>query len=206
MFEELSLKHSLFAIQPTLLEEYKSYTKVYKDIHPQYNVTHSAIDTCAAAFNSWLLLISNEDCLILDQAKTFSHAFNIMCTNEMEKSDGYLNILARFNRKERFVVSCFLTSHLHKWKRSIMEENHIEDVLAEHLQKEDYYQINNSSIAVVCPIDEEALRQQAKMVKVLLREIRSSNSFERCIQQAINETQRFLRYRIDAQNREKITF
>lgn len=205
MFKDLSLKHSLFVIQPILLEEYKSYTKIYSDIHPQYNVTHSAIDTCAAAFNTWLLLISEEECLILDQAKTFSHSFNIMCTNEMEKSESYLKILARFNRRERFVISCFVTSHLHKWKRNIMKEHHIEDVLEENLQKQDYYRINNSDIAVVCPLDEKALLQQAKMVKVLLREIRHSNSFERCIGQAINEAQMFLRYRNDVQDRKMVT-
>lgn len=201
MFKDLSLKHSLFVIHPNLLEEYKQYPKQYSDIHPKYNVTHSAIDTCAAAFNTWLLLISKEECLIIDQAKTFSHSFNIICTNEMEKSEGYLEILARFNRSERFVVSCFLTSHLHQWKLEILQAHHVEDVIEAHLQKDDYYWINNSDIAVSYPIDEEILRQQAKMVKILLHEIRHSNSFERLIKQAINESQQFLRYRIPAQSR-----
>ncbi|MBQ0140637.1 MAG: hypothetical protein KBT36_15240 [Kurthia sp.] len=201
MFNDLSLKHSLFMIHPRLLEEYKGYPKQYSDIHPQYNVTHSAIDTCAAAFNTWLLLISKEERLVIDQAKTFSHSFNIMCTNEMEKSNGYLEILARFDRSERFVVSCFVTSHLHRWKREIMQAHHVEDVLVANLQRDDYYWMNNSDIAVMYPLDDEILQQQAKMVKILLREIRKSNSFERCIKQAINESKQFLRYRIPVQNR-----
>lgn len=195
MYRELSLEHSLYTINDRLLNEFKEYPRMYKEIEPLFNVTHSKLDTWAALLNNWLLFISDDERLIIDQGKAFSHSFNILCNTELEKSNGYLAVLARFNRRERFIVACFVTNNLHEWKREIMKDHNYEEVLEANLDNEHYFLMNNSDVATIKPISMQTLEHQSKMTKVLIRTIRTSTSFERCIQQGINEAQAFLRYK-----------
>lgn len=186
MYRELSLEHSLYTIDKGLLEEFKEYPRMYTEIEPLFNVTHSKLDTWAALFNNWLLFISNDERLIIDQGKTFSHSFNILCNTELEKSNGYLSILSRFNRQERFIVACFVTNNLHEWKRKIMKAHHYEEVLEANLDNDHYFLMNNSDVATIKPISMQTLEHQSKMTKVLIRTIRSTTSFEKCIQRGLS--------------------
>lgn len=195
MYRNLAMEHSLFNINYKLLEEFKQFPPNYEELTPQFNITHPQLDTWAATFNNWLLFISEDEKLIIDHSKTFSHSINILCTNEIEKSESYLSILDRFNREQRFVVACFLTNELHKWKLNVIHKNNLEDVLIVNLENDNYYTMSNIEFSRIHPRAQQILVHQSKLVKVLIREIQSTTSFEQCIKRSIHDAQVFLRYR-----------
>lgn len=195
MYRQLTLEHSLFNIDGGLLEEFQRYPEYYSELKPQFNITHPQLDTWAATFNNWLLFLSIEECLIIDHTKTFSHSINILCTNEIEKSESYLSVLSRFNRKERFIVACFLTNEIHSWKRQVIKDNQLEEVLVNNLENDYYYKISNIEFSRVNPWTQQILLNQSRVVKVLMRNIQSSREFERHIKKSIHDAQAFLRYK-----------
>lgn len=195
MYRELSVEHSLFMIDPILVEEFQTHSQDYHELQPAFNLTHSELDTWAALFNNWLLLISKEECLIIDHIKTFSHTVNIFCIQEIEKSEMYLMILDRFTRKERFVVACFLTDYLHAWKRKVMEKQLYDEMLMMNLCSETYYLAENIEFIQTNPLVQKMLENQAKLIKILVREIQEECAIECCIEKSIIQAQAFLRYR-----------
>lgn len=195
MYKELTLEHSLYNIDEKLLEEFKQYPLIYSEITPKFNITHPQLDTWAATFNNWLLFISEEEKLIIDHSKTFSHSINILCTNEVEKSESYLSILDRFDRQQRFIVACYLTNELHGWKLQVMHNNDLDDLLSVNLQNDDYYKMSNIEFVRIHPRVQQMFLHQSKLIKALIRDIQSTKNFELCIKRAIHESQAFLRYR-----------
>lgn len=200
MYRELSVEHSLFMIDPILVEEFQQYSQDYHDLQPAFNLTHSEVDTWAAAFNHWLLLISQEEYLIIDHIKTFSHTVNIFCIQEIEKTEMYLMILDRFTRKERFVVACFLTDYVHAWKRKIMEKHAYDEMLMRNLCTKTYYLVENIELSQMTPELQIILENQAKLVKLLVKEIQEDCAIECCIEKSIIQAKAFLRYRSPNKN------
>lgn len=190
MDTKLSIDHSLYMIDEQLLKEFNYFRIFYTQVKPQYNITHTKIDTWAATFNNWLLLISHEEQLIIDFSKTFTHSFNIVCLDEIEKSEEYYKLLNRFSRKEFFIAACYITNYMHNWKRDLMEENGLEDLLNRHLHTTNYFRLSDDEVIV----DGKLAEEQAKLVKVLMKEVRQNNSFNKCLEQAIFDTQAYLRY------------
>lgn len=195
MYRELTVKHSLYNIDSKLLEEFKQYPLLYSELTPKFNITHPQLDTWAATFNNWLLFISEEEKLIIDHSKTFSHSINILCTNEIEKSDNYLLIVDRFNRQQRYIIACFLTNELHNWKLQVMQKNKLQDVLTVNLENDNYYKLSNIEFVRIHPRIQQIFIHQSKLVKALIRDIQSTNRFEHCIKKSIHDSRAFLRYR-----------
>lgn len=193
MYRQLQIDHSLYMINENVLNEFKIHIATFQEIQPHFNVMHTKIDTWAAIFNNWLLLISKKDKLIIDHTKTFSNSIDILCCNELERHEAYERIIQSFNRKDLCIVACFITNHIHDWQRGLMQINNCENMIETNLRMTDYYSASNLEFTRTKKKSKQLLNQQSKFIKVLIKDIRSTEKFHTCIRCAIEDAQLFLR-------------
>lgn len=141
-------------------------------------------DAWIIAFNIWLLLLPDECNIIQTAEKTIYYSSNFLILNAIKDNVHFKNLKRRKERPESlyYLTALTITSGLNEWYAYVMEKYELDDIF-ERNQDRIYFDSHKGTKKEV----QQFLEDQARFVKVAVKELNSTDSFNDMIKKACDE-------------------
>lgn len=185
MYNEITVDRSLLYIDQHHVDTFKSLAKKMDRFN--FMIEDGGLpkqDAWIVAFNAWLLLLPDKYNIILSVEKTPYYSSNYVILNELLKDAHFIQLKNRKDASEElfYLAALTLGTKLNKWFLYIQKKY---DLM--HLKKRNnsisYFDSHKQS-------DEEVkrfLEDQAQFVKATIKEMNSTDSFQKTIKQACDD-------------------
>ncbi|MEK4284704.1 hypothetical protein [Ureibacillus sp. FSL K6-0165] len=197
MYRKITVERSILYIEQYHVDKFIDLAKQNSQFN--YLVKEGALNTIDAwiiAFNIWLLLLPNKYNIIHSAEKTLYYSSNFVILNALQDNVHFNQLKFRENRPELlyYIMSLQLATGLNEWILRVMIKHDL-TYMIERNKKRIYFDAHLGSEDEI----QSFLEDQSKFVKAAVKELHSTNSFDRMIRNAIDEA-----YKVYNKHRERL--
>lgn len=185
LYREITVDRSLLYIEQYHIDNFNNLAKKYNQCnHLVKEGALNIIDAWIIAFNIWLLLLPDKYNIIHSAEKTLYYSSNFVILNALQKNVHFNQLKARKNRPELlyYIISLLLATGLNKWILQVMTKYDLTHMI-ERNKRRIYFDAHLGSEEDL----QAFLEDQSKFVKAAVKELNSTNSFDKMIKRAIDE-------------------
>ncbi|QBK26259.1 hypothetical protein [Ureibacillus thermophilus] len=186
MYREITVDRSLLYIEQYHIDTFNELAKKYSQFN--YLVKEGAlnlIDAWIIAFNIWLLLLPDKYHIIHSAGKTLFYSSNFVILTALEENIHINQLKARENRPELlyYIISLQLATGINRWILHVMLKHDLTDMI-ERNKNRVYFDAHLGTKEEI----QIFLENQSRFVKAAVKELNSTNSFDKMIRRSINES------------------
>ncbi|MED3660708.1 hypothetical protein NST62_05305 [Ureibacillus sp. FSL K6-8385] len=185
MYREITVDRSILYIEQYHIDQFNNLAKKYSEFnHLVKEGALNIIDAWIIAFNIWLLLLPEKYHIIHSAEKTLYYSSNFVILNALQENVHFNQLKARENRPELlyYIISLQMATGLNQWILDVMKKNHL-SYMAERNKHHIYFDSHLGSEKEI----QRFLEDQSKFVKAAVKELNSTDTFDKMIKQSIDE-------------------
>lgn len=191
MYREITVDRSLLFINQSYVDMFVKLAKKYEPFNDL--VTEAALnkkDAWIIAFNIWLLLLPDNRHIIHSAEKTLYYSSHFIILDSLQKNVYFNQFKLREHRPELlfYIAALILASGLNNWIYYVMEKYHLTEV-AERNKTRIYFEGHRGNEDEV----QLFLEDESKFVKVAVKELHSTDTFDQMIKKCIDEAYKLYR-------------
>lgn len=185
MYREITVDRSILYIEQCHVDKFIELAQEHEAFnHHLKECGLSRKDAWIIAFNIWLLLLPDECNIIQTAEKTIYYSSNFIILNAIKDNVHFKNLKRRKDRPESlyYLTALKITSGLNEWYGYVMKKYELNDIFKRNKERI-YFDSHKGTKKEV----QQFLEDQAKFVKAAVKELNSSDSFEKMIKKACDE-------------------
>lgn len=185
MNKKISIERSLFYIQQQHIEKFNWLAEKMAKFNSIINgggITRD--DAWIVAFNIWALLLPDKYKIIESVDKTLYYSTNFLLLNTIRQHSHFQKIKKHPKTTDelKYLTSLFIANGTNKWALELMEKYMILDI-AEKNKKRCFFDSHKGSEEEI----QAFLREQSRLVKAVVKELSTTNSFEQLIKKCCDD-------------------
>ncbi|NLY79333.1 MAG: hypothetical protein GX072_05420 [Lysinibacillus sp.] len=185
MYREITVDRSILYIEQHHVDTFVNLAEKYEAFNEIVNeAAVNKKDAWIIAFNIWLLLLPDNSNIIHSAEKTLYYSTNFVLLNAFQKNAYFNQLKMRQIRPEPlyYILSLKLAAGLNSWLFYVKEKNNL-TYMAERNKHRVYFDSHNGPSEEV----QSFLEDQSKFVKAAVKELNSSDSFDKMIKDCIDD-------------------